>query len=43
MDGVDSIRAVLSGTRISLKKLDDNTGIFDHVDAFVNLSRGNES
>jgi hypothetical protein len=43
MDGVDSIREVLSGRTIGLDKLDDDTGIFDHVDAFVNLSRDNES
>jgi hypothetical protein len=43
MDGVDSIRALLRGNTIVLQKLEDNTGIFDQVDAFVNLSRGNET
>jgi hypothetical protein len=42
MDSVDSIREVLSGCTIRLERLDDDTGIFDQVDAFVNLSRGNE-
>jgi hypothetical protein len=43
MDGLDSIREVLSGDTIDLYKLDDDTGIFDHVDAFVNLSRENKT
>jgi hypothetical protein len=43
MEGVDSIVEVLSGRTISLKKLDDDTGIFDQVDAFVNLSRDNKT
>jgi hypothetical protein len=44
MDGVESIREVLSGhTIIRLEKQNDDTGIFDHVDAFVNLSRNNET
>jgi hypothetical protein len=43
MDGVDSIREVLSRPRIHLDKLEDVAGIFDHVDAFVNMSRDNES
>jgi hypothetical protein len=43
MDGVDSIREELSGDIIHFNKLDDNTGIFAEVDAFVNLSRENES
>jgi hypothetical protein len=42
MDCVDSIREVLSGAIIHLDKLEDETGIFDQVDAFVNLSRDNE-
>jgi hypothetical protein len=43
MAGVDSIREVLSRDLIWLDKLEGNTGIFDHVEAFVNLSRGNDS
>jgi hypothetical protein len=43
MDGVDSIREVLSGRTIHLNKLDDDTGIFDQVDAFIDLSRDNET
>jgi hypothetical protein len=43
MDGVESIREVLSGDRIILKKLDDDTGIFDHADIFLNQSRENET
>jgi hypothetical protein len=43
MDGVDSISALLSGKTIYLNIRDDDTGIFDLVDAFANLSRGNES
>jgi hypothetical protein len=43
MDGLkDIIREVLSGRTFRLDELDDDTGIFDHVDAFVNLSRGND-
>lgn len=41
--GVDSIREVLSGDTVYLDKLDDETGIFDQVDAFVNLTRDNKS
>jgi hypothetical protein len=41
MDGVDSIREVLRGGHIFLEKQGDVT--FDNVDAFVNLSRGNET
>jgi hypothetical protein len=40
MDGVDRIRAVLSRETVYP---DDNTCIFDYVDAFVNLSRDNET
>jgi hypothetical protein len=43
MDGVDRIREVLSSDIIVLNKLEDDTGIFDQVDAFINLSRGNDS
>jgi hypothetical protein len=43
MDGVDRIREKLSGDTIRLDKLDDETCIFAHVDAFVNLSRDNET
>jgi hypothetical protein len=42
MDGVESIRAALCGDTITLEKLDDDI-IFEHVDAFVNLSRENET
>jgi hypothetical protein len=42
MDGVQRIREVLCGDNIYLDKLNDDTGIFEHVDAFVNLSRDNE-
>ncbi len=42
MDGVDSIREELRGSCIIFDKLDDDTGIFDHVDALVNVSRDNE-
>jgi hypothetical protein len=46
-DGVDCIREVLSGRTIHLDKLDADadvdTGIFDHVEAFVNLSKENET
>jgi hypothetical protein len=43
MDSVDSIREELRGDYIVFNKLEDDTGIFDQVDAFVKLSRGNES
>jgi hypothetical protein len=43
MEGVDRIRAVLSGHTIDFEKRQDEIRIFDHVDAFVDLSRGNES
>jgi hypothetical protein len=43
MDGVERIRQVLSGDNIYLDKLEDDTVIFDHVDAFVKLSRDNET
>jgi hypothetical protein len=43
MDDVDSIREVLSGHTIDLYKLHDENGIFAQVDAFVNLSRENET
>jgi hypothetical protein len=43
MDGVDSIRAVLRERLIHLDKLHDDTGIFDHADAFVKLSRDNQT
>jgi hypothetical protein len=43
MDGVDSIREVLSGDTIDFEKLDDAAGIFAHVDVFVNLSRENKT
>jgi hypothetical protein len=43
LDGVDSIREVLSRDTIDLDKQEDETGIFDQVDAFVNLSRDNKS
>jgi hypothetical protein len=39
---VDRIREVLSSNDINLDKLDDDTGIFDHVDDFVKLSRENK-
>jgi hypothetical protein len=42
-DGVDNIRGLLSGKFIPFDKLDDNFGIFDEVDAFVNQSRENQS
>jgi hypothetical protein len=38
---VGIIREVLSIRTICLDKMDDDTGIFDHVDAFVALSRDN--
>jgi hypothetical protein len=43
MDGFNSIREVLSGDSITLDELDDETGIFDHADAFTIQSRGNET
>jgi hypothetical protein len=44
MDGaVNSIRALLRGNTIVLNKLEDDYGIFNQVDAFVNLSRGNKT
>jgi hypothetical protein len=43
MDGVNTIRAALSENAIDLDILDDDTGIFDHVDVFVNLSRNNKT
>jgi hypothetical protein len=43
MDSVDSIRAALSESILFLDELYDDTGIFDHVDAFVCLSRHNET
>jgi hypothetical protein len=42
MDGFESIREALSEDKIVLNALEDDTGIFDQVDAFANLSRGNE-
>jgi hypothetical protein len=42
-DDVESIREELSGDTIYLHKVNDCTGIFDQVDAFVNLSRDNET
>jgi hypothetical protein len=42
--GVDStIRKALRGKSLYLDKREDDTGIFEHADAFVNLSRGNET
>jgi hypothetical protein len=43
MDGVDSIREVLRGGHIFLEKQGDASGIFEIPDAFVNLSRDNET
>jgi hypothetical protein len=44
MDGVhSSIREVLSGKKITLDMLENGSGIFDQVDAFVNLSRDNKT
>jgi hypothetical protein len=43
MDGVDRIRVDLSGDIITVDEEGDDAGVFAHVDAFVNLSRGNES
>jgi hypothetical protein len=42
-DTVDNIRRELRGQNIYFDKLEDENGIFDQVDAFVNLSRGNET
>jgi hypothetical protein len=42
MDALESVRKMLSGDHMVLKKLDDDTGIFYHVDAFVNMSRDNK-
>jgi hypothetical protein len=43
MDAVDSIREELSKHTIHFDKLEDDTGIFDQVDAFVDLTRENET
>jgi hypothetical protein len=43
MDGVDSIREVLGTKTIYLREQEDDTGIFDHVDVFVNLRLQNET
>ncbi len=43
MDSVESTRKLLSGGFIYLDKLHDYYGIFDRVDAFVKLSRDNET
>jgi hypothetical protein len=43
MDAVDRIRLQLRGRTITLRKLDDHIGIFAQVDAFVKLSRDNET
>jgi hypothetical protein len=43
MDGVQRIRRVLSGDNFFLGGLEDYFRIFDHVDAFVKLSRDNET
>jgi hypothetical protein len=40
---VEIIRKKLRGHTITLRKLDDQIGIFDQVDTFVNLSRGNKT
>jgi hypothetical protein len=44
-DGLDSLRAALRGELIDVYRREDAspTSIFDNVDAFVNLSRGNET
>jgi hypothetical protein len=39
MDGINVIREVLRSRTIDLDVRDDDTGIFDHIDLFVNLSR----
>jgi hypothetical protein len=43
MDGVDSIREVLSRNTIYLDSMNDDNCIFGQVDAFVALSRDNET
>jgi hypothetical protein len=43
MDGEDSIRDALSVDSFVLNEGDDDTGILDQVDVFVNLSRKNET
>jgi hypothetical protein len=43
MKRANSIRAALRERTIRLDKLDDDTGIFDQVDAFVNHSRDNQT
>jgi hypothetical protein len=43
MDGVDSIREVISRGTIYLQKRNGEPEIFDHVDAFVNLCREDET
>jgi hypothetical protein len=43
MESEDSIHDVLSRETIWLDKRADHFGLFDHVDAFVNLSQGNDS
>jgi hypothetical protein len=40
---MDAVGSILSGDIIHLDKLEDHTGIFDRVDAFVNQSRENEA
>jgi hypothetical protein len=43
MDDVDSIRKVLSGHTITLDRLQDYAGIFDHADTFANQCRENKT
>jgi hypothetical protein len=43
MDGVDRIRVDLSGDIITVDEEGDDAGVFSHADAFVNLSRENET
>jgi hypothetical protein len=46
MDALDAVRRIrreLRHAEIYFDKLEDDAGIFDQVDAFVNLSRGNET
>jgi hypothetical protein len=43
MDDLGNIREVLREHNIHLEKREDTTGIFDHVDAFVELSQGNKT
>jgi hypothetical protein len=43
MDGLDSLRRALRGEHIHLSKRKGATDIFDLADAFVNLSRENET